>query len=233
MAVLKYHMMRATYVLLVANSCIYVKCNASPVDYGWQNINDKIEVKWDEDSVIQELEVRKGCGCRVGCDGSAAGCKNCFRLCKPCIPKCKCKLLCKNPHNNGGKCLKCATELPTQNDTNINGTSSDDKGCGCKGGCDGSTAECKNCFRLCKPCIPKCKCKLLCKNPHNNGGKCVKCATEVPTQYDSDPELDAYESDDCSSASSDDDVDDLNTLPIIAEEVVIHDTELDSDDDNE
>ena len=59
---------------------IRANCNASPVDYGWQNINDKFELKWDEDSVIQELEVRKGCGCKGGCDGSAAGCKNCFSI---------------------------------------------------------------------------------------------------------------------------------------------------------
>ena len=29
-------------------------------------------------------------------------------MCKPCNFKCKCRLRCNNPHNNGGTCLKCA-----------------------------------------------------------------------------------------------------------------------------
>ena len=28
---------------------------------------------------------------------------------------------------------------------------------------------------MCKPCTPKCKCKINCNNPHNNGGTCDKC----------------------------------------------------------
>lgn len=52
-------------------------------------------------------------------------------------------------------------------------------GCSCKGGCDGSTSGCKNCFRMCKPCTTRCKCHQTCRNPHNNGGKCSKC--DVPS----------------------------------------------------
>ena len=51
------------------------------------------------------------------------------------------------------------------------------KGCGCKAQkCDGSTTGCRSCYRMCKPCSIKCKCKTLCNNPHNNGGTCSKCA---------------------------------------------------------
>ena len=50
------------------------------------------------------------------------------------------------------------------------------KGCGCKGmKCDGSSTGCLNCFRSCKPCSLKCKCKMRCNNTHNNGGNCKKC----------------------------------------------------------
>lgn len=59
------------------------------------------------------------------------------------------------------------------------------KVCGCKGAkCDGSTPGCRNCFKMCKPCISKCKCKGNCKNPHNNGGKCPNC--EVQEESDGD-----------------------------------------------
>ena len=49
------------------------------------------------------------------------------------------------------------------------------KGCGCKGAkCDGSTAGCRNCYRMCKPCSSTRKCKG-CNNPHNKGGTCARC----------------------------------------------------------
>ena len=50
------------------------------------------------------------------------------------------------------------------------------KGCGCKGAkCDGSTAGCRNWYRMCKACNSRCKCKDNCDNPHNNGGTCARC----------------------------------------------------------
>ena len=48
------------------------------------------------------------------------------------------------------------------------------KGCRCKSAKrDGSTAGCRNCHHMCRPCTIKCKCKLKCNNPHNTGGTCV------------------------------------------------------------
>ena len=44
---------------------------------------------------------------------------------------------------------------------------------------------------MCKPCTPKCKCKINCKNPHNNGGKCDKCRVvnaDVSTITNSEPQ---------------------------------------------
>lgn len=38
---------------------------------------------------------------------------------------------------------------------------------------------CNNCFRNCRPCNIKCKCKGNCQNPHNNGGMCPKCDGHV------------------------------------------------------
>ena len=32
---------------------------------------------------------------------------------------------------------------------------------------------------MCKPCTPKCKCKINCNNPHNNGGTCDKCKVDT------------------------------------------------------
>ena len=56
------------------------------------------------------------------------------------------------------------------------------KGCGCKGAtCDGSTAGCRNCYRMCKPCNSRCKCKGNCRNPHNDGGTCAKCEQQDET----------------------------------------------------
>ena len=49
-------------------------------------------------------------------------------------------------------------------------------------------AGCRNCYKLCKPCTLKCKCKSQCHNPHNNGGTCPRCALGADT--DSDDESD-------------------------------------------
>ena len=87
-------------------------------NYGWKDVNGKIQILWENEDFVNMHCTSKGCGCKGGCDGSKAGCKNCYRMCKPCTPKCKCKINCKNPHNNGGKCDKCKvanTEMTTTN----------------------------------------------------------------------------------------------------------------------
>ena len=63
---------------------------------------------WDDEDTIKAITDSKGCGCKgAKCDGSTAGCRNCYRICKPCNRKCKCKGNCRNPHNNGGTCARC------------------------------------------------------------------------------------------------------------------------------
>ena len=89
------------------------------------------------------------------------------------------------------------------------------KGCGCKGAkCDGSTSGCRNCYRMCKPCNSRCKCKGNCKNPHNNGGKCARCE-----QHD--------ESDD---NATDDEEQAPETLPLVSRSADTIDSSTDSDD---
>ena len=70
----------------------------------------------------------------------------------------------------------------------------DSKGCGCKGAkCDGSTSGCRNCYRMCKPCNRRCKCKGNCRNPHNNGGKCARYEQQDETDEGTDDEKQAPE----------------------------------------
>ena len=99
---LKYHMLRAEYVLKVSFA------NSDEVaTNGWKVVDDNIQIIWDEDKVIQSMVLGKGCGCKgIKCDGTTAGCLNCY---KSCTMKCKCNMRCYNPHNNGGKCKKCDT----------------------------------------------------------------------------------------------------------------------------
>ena len=64
----------------------------------------------------------KGCGCKAAkCDGSGAGCRNCFHMCRPCSMKCKCKLRCRNAHNNGGTCERCRPADPLDVDSDSDG----------------------------------------------------------------------------------------------------------------
>ncbi len=77
-------------------------------NYGW--VNNKLSIKWDDDEVLTGFIKRKGCGCKGGCDGSRAGCKNCFRMCQPCTIRCKCHGSCRNPHNDGAKCTMCMVQ---------------------------------------------------------------------------------------------------------------------------
>ena len=106
---LKYHMLRCQYIIKLVYTSMQGQAFADSVEnYGWKDVSGKIQIVWEnEDFVNKHCTSSKGCGCKGGCDGSKAGCKNCYRMCKPCTPKCKCKINCKNPHNNGGKCDKC------------------------------------------------------------------------------------------------------------------------------
>ena len=104
---LKYHLLRAEYVLKVS---FFFNNDDNIATNGWKVVDNTIQIIWDEEQVIQSMVSGKGCGCKgIKCDGSTAGCLNCFRSCKPCSMKCKCKMRCNNPHNNGGKCKKCET----------------------------------------------------------------------------------------------------------------------------
>ncbi len=48
------------------------------IEHGWRFVEEKLEVQWSS------FVGNKACGCTGNCDGSRAGCKNCFRSCKPC-----------------------------------------------------------------------------------------------------------------------------------------------------
>ena len=104
-------------------------------EHGWKMEGDKIQILWDEDEMIARVTARKGCGCKAQkCDGSTAGCRSCYRMCQACTIKCKCKMLCNNPHNNARTCPKCAVEqegeLDRSDDENTgnDGSPDDDNG---------------------------------------------------------------------------------------------------------
>ena len=81
----------------------------SACEYGWRMVNNRIQIVWDEEEVMDKVKANKGCGCKSAkCDGSTAGCRNCYQMCRPCTMKCKCKLKYNNLHNNGGTCPCCA-----------------------------------------------------------------------------------------------------------------------------
>ena len=110
---LKLHLLRSFYTMKVFYSCVskptlFESNNPQHLTKnGWKVANDIVEVRWDEDDALKSFLGVNKCGCVGNCDGSTAGCKNCFRSCKPCTLKCKCRMTCKNPHNNGGACPKC------------------------------------------------------------------------------------------------------------------------------
>ena len=103
---LRYHMLRSEYVLKTVFSFI----NSEPINpsqYGWRIDEPMISIVWDDEETIKAVVASKGCGCKgAKCDGSTAGCRNCYRMCKACNSRCKCK---GNyyPHNNGGTCAGC------------------------------------------------------------------------------------------------------------------------------
>ena len=65
------------------------------------------------------------------------------------------------------------------------------KGCGFKEArCDGTTAGCRNCHKMCRPCTIKGKCKAQYNNSHNNGGKCPRCSTPMVDSESEDSDQD-------------------------------------------
>ena len=104
---LRYHMLRSEYVL----KTVFAFTTSTVIDvsqYGWRIDNSMITVIWDNEETMKAVVGSEGCGCKgAKCDGSTAGCRNCYKMCKPCNSRCKCKGNCRNPHNNGGTCGRC------------------------------------------------------------------------------------------------------------------------------
>ena len=100
---LRYHMLRSEYIL----KTVFAFTNSVPMDvsqYGWRIENSTISIIWDDDETMKAVIANKGCGSKgAKCDGSTAGCTNCYKMCKPCNYRCSCK----NPYNNGGTCARC------------------------------------------------------------------------------------------------------------------------------
>jgi hypothetical protein len=81
---LRYHMLRSEYIL----KTVFGFTNSEPIDpsqYGWRINEQMISIVWDDEETIKAVVASKGCGCKgAKCDGSTAGCRNCYRMCKPC-----------------------------------------------------------------------------------------------------------------------------------------------------
>ena len=109
LSALRYHMLRCEYVLKTVFSVVNSVHNIiDPSQYGWRIDESVISIVWDDEQTMKAVVESKGCGCKgAKCDGSTAGCRNCYRMCKPCNPRCKCKGICSNPHNNNGTCPRC------------------------------------------------------------------------------------------------------------------------------
>ena len=123
-------MLRSEYVLkIVFHACNSTLPPISACEYGWSMVNNQLQVVWDEEEVMDKVKSNKGCGCKgAKCDGSRAGCRNCYQMCRPCTMKCKCKLKCNNPHNNGGTCPRCApAEQSDDSDDDRNSDKEDDE----------------------------------------------------------------------------------------------------------
>ena len=123
------YMLRSEYVLKTTFGCINNE-RINPSEYGWRVNEPMISIVWYDEETIKAVvasasssssssassasassssaSASKGCGCKgAKCDGSTAGCRNCYRMCKACNSRCKCKGNCSNPHNNGGTCARC------------------------------------------------------------------------------------------------------------------------------
>ena len=99
LSALRFHMLHSEYVLkIVFHACNSTLPPISACEYGWSMVNNQLQVVWDEEEVMDKVKSNKGCGCKgAKCDGSRAGCQNCYQMCRPCTMKCKCKLKCNNP----------------------------------------------------------------------------------------------------------------------------------------
>ena len=112
MGALKYHMLQSQFVIKMIFSFCTLSHNVDFLNHGWKTQNDRIEILWDDQEMIEKVTGTSGCGCKgARCDGTTAGCRNCYKMCKPYTIKCKCKAQCNNPHNNGGKCPRCSTPM--------------------------------------------------------------------------------------------------------------------------
>ena len=77
-------MLRSEYVL----KTVFSRTMIDTSQYGWR-IDNSIAVIWDDEDTIKAITDSKGCGCKgAKCDGSTAGCRNCYRMCKPCNHRC-------------------------------------------------------------------------------------------------------------------------------------------------
>ena len=114
---IKFHCLRGTYIMkLVFDEDPCSACIHDYESYGWLSIGDTIHTIWDENFEEEEKNLNKKrqlpiskCSCKTGCNSDK--CKNCSKACRPCSIKCVCKGVCKNPHNNNGKCSKCKDEV--------------------------------------------------------------------------------------------------------------------------
>ena len=89
---LKYHMLRCQYIIKVVYTSMQGQTLSGGIEnYGWKDVNGKIQILWENEDFVNMHCTSKGCGCKGGCDGSKVWCKNCYRMCKPCTSKCKCK----------------------------------------------------------------------------------------------------------------------------------------------
>ena len=93
---LKYHMLRCQYIIKVVYTSMQDQTLSGGVEnYGWKDVNEKIQILWENKDFVKLIctALVKDVGVKeLGCDGSKAGCKNCYRMCKPCTPKCKRKI---------------------------------------------------------------------------------------------------------------------------------------------
>ena len=102
-------------------SFLALSSNLNFLKHGWNRVNDKIGVVWEDSEIMGNVKGTKTCGCKgAKCDGSSTGCRNCYKMCKPCTLKCKCKAQCHNPHNNRRTCPRCAPSADTDHDSDDN-----------------------------------------------------------------------------------------------------------------
>ena len=126
------HVARGNYIMQLVHESRIANANTyEETNEGWVIENESISIQWEENikGIKKGLTFKKaplsagiGCGCSKGCSLSSeltTRCKICTKQCRPCRPKCKCKGLCGNPHNNGGKCTLCKTSADDDTHTQV------------------------------------------------------------------------------------------------------------------